>query len=82
MPCSLMRPSLCCAQIVNTPTFMSQQTKQMLHIFHKPTCKSQYAIYLMECILCKILYFENPRPPLRLNHHYETSILYIYNDYK
>ena len=27
MPCSSTRPSLCCAQIVNTQTFMSRQKK-------------------------------------------------------
>ena len=34
MPCSLARPSLCCAQILNTQTFTSQQTKRMYNIFH------------------------------------------------
>ena len=58
MPCSSARPSLCCTQIVNTQTLMSQQTKRMFNIFPKLTCKSQYVIYLMEmeCILCKIQY--------------------------
>ena len=51
MPCSSTRPSLCFTQIVNTQTFMTQQTKRMFNIFHKLTCKSQYPIYLMECIL-------------------------------
>ena len=54
MPCSSTRPSLCCSQIVNTQTFISQQTKRTFNLFHRLTCKSQYDIYLMVCILCKI----------------------------
>ena len=34
VPCSLTRPSLCCAQILNTQTFTSQQTKGTYNIFH------------------------------------------------
>ena len=56
MHCSSTRPSLCCTQIVNTQTFMSQQTKRIFNIFRKLTCKNQYVIYLMECVLCKIQY--------------------------
>ena len=40
LPCSLTRPSLRCTQIVNTLTFMSQQTKRTFNIFHKLTYKS------------------------------------------
>ena len=50
IPFSSTRPSQCCVQIVNTQTFMSQQTKRAFNIFRKLTCKSQYAIYLMEYI--------------------------------
>ena len=63
MPCISTRVLLCCTQVLNTQTFMSQQTKRTFNIFHKLTCKSQYVIYLMEWILCKIQYvgkFENP----------------------
>ena len=69
MPCSLMRPSLCCTQVLNAQTFMSQKIKRMFNIFHKITCKSQYVIYLMECILYKIQYFGKNETPfnLRLN---------------
>ena len=71
MPSSLMRPSLCCTQGLNAQTFMSKKTKRMFNIFHKITCKSQYVIYLMECILCKIQYFGKNETPfnLRLNNH-------------
>ena len=71
VPCSSTRPSLCCTQVLNTQTFMSQQTKRTFNIFHKLTCKSQYVIYLMECILCKIQYVGKSETPfnLRLNNH-------------
>ena len=50
---------------------MSQQTKRTFNIFHKLTCKSQYAIYLMEYILCKIQYVGKSENPfnLRLNNY-------------
>ena len=71
VPCSSTRPSLCCTQVLNKKTFMSQQTKRMFNIFHKLTCKSQYVIYLMECILCKIQYVGKSETSfnLRLNNH-------------
>ena len=71
MPCSSMRPSLCCTQVLNTHTFMSHQTKRMFNIFHKLTRKSQYVMYLMECILCKIQNVGKSKTPfnLRLNNH-------------
>ena len=62
MPCSSTKPSLCCAQILTTQTFMSKETKRTFNIFHKLTWKSRYVTYLMECILCKI-----QRPPLIYN---------------
>ena len=71
MHCSSTRPSLCCTQVLNTQTFTNQQTKRTFNIFHKLTCQSQYVIYLMECILCKIQYvgkFETPFN-LTLNNH-------------
>ena len=73
MPCSSTRPSLYCTQIVNTQTFMSQQTKRTFNIFRKLTCKSQYVTYLMECTLCKIQYLGKSKTPLnlRLNNHRE-----------
>ena len=71
VPCNSTRPSLCCTQVLKTQTFMSQQTKRTFNIFHKLTCKSQYAIYLMEYILCKIQYIGKSKNPfnLRLNNH-------------
>ena len=71
VPGSSTRPSLCCTQVLNTQTFMSQQTKITFNIFHNLNCKSQYIIYLMECILCKIQYVGKSETPfnLRLNDH-------------
>ena len=76
VPCSSTRPSLCCTQIVNTQTFMSEQTKRTFNIFHKLTCKSQYVIYLLGCILCKIQYIGKSKIPfnLRLTNHRKDVI--------
>ena len=35
---------------------MGHQTKVAFNIFYKLTCKSQYVIYLIECILSKFQY--------------------------
>ena len=49
---------------MTTNTFMNQQTK---HTY----CKSEYVIYLLECILCKIQYVGKAETAfnLRLNNH-------------
>ena len=49
---------------MTTNTFMNQQTKRTY-------CKSEYVIYLMECILCKIQYVGKAETAfnLRLNNH-------------
>ena len=71
MSCSLTRPLLCCTQVLNTQTFTSQQAKRTVNIFHKLAWKSQYIIYLIECILCKIQYAGKSGTPFnsRLNNH-------------
>ena len=48
--------TLCCNQVLTTNTFMSQQTMRTFNIFVNLNCKSEYVIYLMECILCKMQY--------------------------
>ena len=50
---------------------MSQQAKQEFNIFFKLNCKSEYVIYLMECILCKMQYVGKAETAfnLRLNNH-------------
>ena len=57
--------------IPSTNTFMSQQTKRTFNIFFNLNCKSEYVIYLMECILCKIKYVGKAETAfnLRLNKH-------------
>ena len=40
VPCNSTRPSLCCTQVLNIQTFMSQQRKRTINIFSKLTCKS------------------------------------------
>ena len=54
-----------------TNTFMSQQAKRTFKIFFNLNCKSEYVIYLLECILCKIQYVAKTETAfdLRLNNH-------------
>ena len=70
-PCLLGKRTLCCNQALTTNTFMSQQTKRTFNIFFNRGCKSEYVIYLMECILCKIQYVGEAETAfnLRLNNH-------------
>ena len=53
-PCLSGTRTLCCNQVLTTNTFMSQQTKRTFNIFFNLNCKSEYVIYLMECILCNM----------------------------
>ena len=46
--------TLCCKQVLKTSTFMSKQTKRTFKIFSNLNSKSEYVIYLLECILCKM----------------------------
>ena len=48
--------SLCCQQVLKTTTFTSTQTRETFTIFHQVTCHSNYVIYLLEYIMCKIQY--------------------------
>ena len=42
------------AQVVNTKTFESHQTKRVFKIYYKLNCKNSIIIYLMEYTLSKI----------------------------
>ena len=55
--------------IIVTTTFESIQTKDKFNIYHKISCKSNYVIYLLECLLCKIRYVGKSETPfhIRLN---------------
>ena len=62
---------LSCQQIIATTTFESIQTKQKFNIYSKISCKSNYVIYLLECLLCKMQYIGKSETPfyIRLNNH-------------
>ena len=64
-------PSLCCQQVHKTTTFKSTQTREPFTIFHQVTFHSNYVIYLLECIMCKIQYAGKSETPfnIRLNNH-------------
>ena len=63
--------TLCCNQMLTTNTFMSQKTKRTFNFFLNLNCKSEYVIYLMECILSKMQYVRNTETAfnLRLHNH-------------
>ena len=68
-PCYTSR-SLCCQQVLKTTTFTSTQTRETFTIFHQVTCHSNYVIYLLECIMCKIQYVGKSETfNIRLNNH-------------
>ena len=59
-PCLSKTGNLCCSQL----TFISQQTKRKLKIYHN--CKSEYVIYLMECTLCNKQYVGKAETPFNI----------------
>ena len=70
IPCNTSR-CLLCQQIIATTIFESTQTKEKFDIYHKVSCKSNYVIYLLQCLLCKIEYVGKSETPfhIRLNNH-------------
>ena len=70
-PCLSEERNICCNQVITTTTFMSQQAKQTFNIFFNLNCKSEYDIYPMGCILCKIQHTEKAETSrnLKLNNH-------------
>ena len=70
-PCLSSTRTLSCNQVLTTNRFMSQQTKRTFNIFVNLNCKSEYVIYLMECILCKMQYVGKAETAfnLKLNNH-------------
>ena len=75
-PCLTNSRNLCCRQITETSTFMSQQTKENFKIFHNVNCKSKYVIYLLECQICKIQYVGKTETAfnVRLNNHRSNAL--------
>ena len=51
-PCRSQLNNKCCQHIISTSTFKSRITNREFKIFHNVTCKSEYVIYLVECLKC------------------------------
>ena len=70
-PCLSKTGNLCCSQLRSTTTFISQQTKEKIKIYHKVNCKSEYVIYFMECTVCNKQYVGKSQTVfnIRLNNH-------------
>ena len=70
IPCNTLS-CLSCQQIILTATFAGTQTKEQFNIYHNVSCKINYVIYLLECLLCKIQYIIKSETPfhIRLNNH-------------
>ena len=49
-----------------TTTFKSQQTNKTWKIFHNTICKTEYAIYLLECIICNVQYVRKNETPFNI----------------
>ena len=65
----VIRRCLSSQQIIATTTFESAQTKEKRIIHHKVSCKNNYVIYILECLLCKIKYIGKSETPfyIKLN---------------
>ena len=74
-PCLSGARTLCCNQVLTTNTFINDKTKRTFNNFFKLNGKSEYVIYLMECILCKMHYVGKAETAfnLRLNNHREGA---------
>ena len=70
-PCFARTDTLCCKHVIDTQTFKSNTTNKSCNIYHELTCKSEYVIYIMECIKCKKQYVGKSEWPfnIRLNNH-------------
>ena len=58
--------NVCCKQVKTTTTFKSQQTNKTWKIFHNTICKTEYAIYLLECIICNVQYVRKNETPFNI----------------
>ena len=75
-PCLSRGENKCCKQIRKTQKFKSNRTKKTYNIFHKVNCKSQWVIYLMECIICQIQYVGKSEWPMNIRvnkHRYDAN---------
>ena len=48
---------LCCLQVKNAKSFISDRINRKLKLFDEVNCKSSWEVYSMECTLCKRQYF-------------------------
>ena len=69
IPCYTSQ-SLCCQQVLKT-TSTRTQTRETFTIVHQVTCHSNYVIYVLECVMCKIQYVGKSETSfnIRLNNH-------------
>ena len=67
----MLHHSIALPSVLKTKTFTSAQTRKTFTIFHQVTCHSNYVMYLLECIMCKMQYFEKSETSfnIRLNYH-------------
>ena len=49
-----------------TKTFKSQKTNKTWNIFHNTNCKTEYALYLMECTICNLQYVDKNKTPFNI----------------
>ena len=65
-----------------TTAFKSQHKKKTWKTFHNTNCKTENAIYLMECTICNLQYAGKNETPLniRLNNHREDILVAILVD--
>ena len=67
--CTLWRSkagNVCCKQVKTTTAFKSQQTNKTWKIFHNTICKTEYAIYLLKCIICNLQYVRENETPFNI----------------
>ena len=69
--CRSKAGSICSKKVKTTTIFKNQQTKITWKIFHNANCKTEYALYYMECTICNQQYIGKNETPfnIRLNNH-------------
>ena len=75
IPCNTSQ-CLSCQQIIAATIFERIQTKEKFNIYHNISCKSNYVIYLLHCLLRRIQYVQKSEAPfhIRLNNNYRKDI--------
>ena len=65
-----------CKQVNTTTTSTSNQTNEIFYTYHSLSCKSKYAIHLLECSNCKIQHVGKSRTLFLIilnNHRKDTK---------